>query len=170
MIKSTNLCFNIASVWKLVIKNEISYPWQKLTQPHEIEDKGSYRHRFPSQNNKILCSSGKESCQLMCENPFNVISLFDFNTDSNCVDGRFNEDLLILIPGNVHWIQNDFRWRPFNQPGQKLWRGISYFASTSGMLCRSTTWLEKFSRHNAAVRLARTQFRYGRSVFDCIQC
>ena len=36
------------------------------------------------------------------------------------------------------------------------------------MLCRSTTWLEKFSRHNAAVRLARTQLRYGRSVFDYI--
>ena len=41
-----------------------------------------------------------------------------------------------------------------------------YFASTSGMLCRSTTWLEKFSRHSAAVRLALTQFKYGRSVFD----
>src|SRR5271170_2145957 len=34
------------------------------------------------------------------------------------------------------------------------------------MLCRSTTWLEKFSRHNAAVRLARTQFKYGRRVLD----
>jgi hypothetical protein len=45
-------------------------------------------------------------------------------------------------------------------------RGESYFASISGMLCRSTIWLEKFSRHNAAVRLARTQFRYGRNVLD----
>ena len=47
------------------------------------------------------------------------------------------------------------------------WKGRGlYLASTSGMLCRSTTWLEKFWRHNAAVRLARTQFKYGRSVFD----
>src|SRR5271170_7319661 len=45
-------------------------------------------------------------------------------------------------------------------------KGSVYFASTSGMLCRSTTWLEKFSRHNAAVRLARTQFKYGRRVLD----
>lgn len=28
MIKSINLCFNIASVWKFVIRNEISYPWR----------------------------------------------------------------------------------------------------------------------------------------------
>ena len=27
MMKSTILCFNIDSVWKLVIKNEISYPY-----------------------------------------------------------------------------------------------------------------------------------------------
>jgi hypothetical protein len=40
-----------------------------------------------------------------------------------------------------------------------------YLASISGTLCRSTTWLEKFSRHSAAVKLALTQFRYGRSVF-----
>ena len=52
----------------------------------------------------------------MRENPFNVISLFDFNTDSDCVDGRFNEDLFIFVSGDVHRIQNDFRGRPFSQP------------------------------------------------------
>ena len=50
--------------------------------------------------------------------------------------------------------------------GREMFGEAGYFASISGMLCRSTTWLEKFSRHNAAVRLARTQFRYGRRVLD----
>lgn len=28
MMKSTSLCFNISSVWKFVIKNEMSYPYR----------------------------------------------------------------------------------------------------------------------------------------------
>ena len=36
--------------------------------------------------------------------------------------------------------------------------------STSGLLWRSTIWDSKFSRHIAAVRLARTALRYGFSV------
>lgn len=43
----------------------------------------------------------------------------------------------------------------------------TYFDSTSGLLCRSTTWDEKFSSVSAAVSVARTAFRYGRRVFDC---
>lgn len=30
IIKSTSLCFNMASVWKFVIRNEISYPYNEL--------------------------------------------------------------------------------------------------------------------------------------------
>ena len=36
---------------------------------------------------------------------------------------------------------------------------LSYLASISGLLCLSTTWEEKFSRHKAAVREERTAFR-----------
>lgn len=36
--------------------------------------------------------------------------------------------------------------------------------STSGLLCLSTTWEEKFSRQRAACRVARTALRYGRKV------
>lgn len=42
-----------------------------------------------------------------------------------------------------------------------------YLTSTSGLLCRSTTCEEKFSRHSAACSVARTAFRYGRSVAVC---
>ena len=41
-------------------------------------------------------------------------------------------------------------------------------ASTSGLLCLSTTCEEKFSNVRAAVRVLRTALRYGRSVLDCI--
>jgi hypothetical protein len=33
MIKSTILCFNIVSEWKLVIRNEMSYPYEAIGQP-----------------------------------------------------------------------------------------------------------------------------------------
>lgn len=29
MMKSTNLCFNISSVWKFVIRKEMSYPYYR---------------------------------------------------------------------------------------------------------------------------------------------
>lgn len=40
----------------------------------------------------------------------------------------------------------------------------THLTSTSGLLCLSTTWLSKFSRHMAAVREERTACRYGFSV------
>lgn len=43
-------------------------------------------------------------------------------------------------------------------------RSLTHLTSTSGLLCRSTTWEEKFSKHRAAWRVARTAFRYGRKV------
>lgn len=42
----------------------------------------------------------------------------------------------------------------------------THAASTSGLLCLSTTWDEKFCRVNAAVNELRTAFRYGLSVLD----
>ena len=36
---------------------------------------------------------------------------------------------------------------------------LPYLTSTSGLLCRSTTWEEKFSRHRAACSVARTALR-----------
>jgi hypothetical protein len=88
------------------------------------------------------------------ENPFNIICLFNFDAETYRVDGRLYENLFILVAGNVHWVQDDFR-------GGSAISGLEtgYLASISGMLCRSTTWLEKFSRHKAAVRLARTQLK-----------
>lgn len=42
----------------------------------------------------------------------------------------------------------------------------AYLTSTSGLLCRSTTWELKFCRHIAADNVCRTAFRYGRKVAD----
>jgi len=122
----------------------------------------AYRHRFSSQDNKTFSPSSEESSQFMSENTFNFIRLFDFDADADRVDRRLDKDLFVLVACYMQWIQNDFGRCP---EVSMTWRGEGYFASISGTLCRSTTWLEKFSRHNAAVKLARTQFRYGRSVF-----
>ncbi|KAG7247626.1 hypothetical protein CRUP_003426, partial [Coryphaenoides rupestris] len=40
----------------------------------------------------------------------------------------------------------------------------TYLTSTSGLLCRSTTWEEKFSRQRAACRVARTAFRSSKEL------
>ena len=34
MMKSTSLCFNISSVWKFVIRKEMSYPYSEGQSPH----------------------------------------------------------------------------------------------------------------------------------------
>ena len=67
----------------------------------------TYQHRFPSQNDKIFSTSSEESCQLVCQDPFNIICLLDFDTNPYRVDGWLNEDLFILIAGYMHWIQDD---------------------------------------------------------------
>ena len=72
----------------------------------------TYRNRFPSQDDKTLCPSSKESSQFMSQNAFNVIRLFDFDANADGVDGRFDKDLFILVASDVHWIQNDFGRRP----------------------------------------------------------
>lgn len=40
-------------------------------------------------------------------------------------------------------------------------------ASISGTLCRSEAWEAKLERESAAVRVERTQDRYGRRDWDC---
>ena len=42
----------------------------------------------------------------------------------------------------------------------------TYPASTSGLLCLSTTCEAKFSKHIAAVKVALTAFKYGLKVLD----
>lgn len=46
-------------------------------------------------------------------------------------------------------------------------KGAFYIlTSTSGLLCLSTTWEEKFSKHMAAAKVCLTAFKYGLSVAD----
>lgn len=65
MMKSTSLCFNISSVWKFVIKNEMSYPysdgqsppWSGMSRSHESDGQigtadaiSTHLDRFPPQD------------------------------------------------------------------------------------------------------------------------
>jgi hypothetical protein len=61
----------------------------------------------------------------------------------DCIDRGLNQDLLILVTGDMHWIQDDLGRGSGQLAGKSDMEG-RYLASTSGMLCRSTTWLEKF--------------------------
>jgi hypothetical protein len=53
----------------------------------------------------------------MSQNPLNIIRLLNLDTNPNGVDRRFNQNLFILIPGDMHWIQNNFRRRPAMRRG-----------------------------------------------------
>ena len=43
----------------------------------------------------------------MCKDAFYIIGLFDFDADADCIDRGLDQDLLILVAGDMHWIQDD---------------------------------------------------------------
>jgi hypothetical protein len=51
--------------------------------PSNVKVLLAYRHRLPSQNDKVLCPSSEEPCQFVSENPLNVVSLFDLDADAD---------------------------------------------------------------------------------------
>ena len=57
IMKSTSLCFSISSVWKFVIKNEISYPWEIMSAAASLpKDALTDLYRLSSQYKESLCS------------------------------------------------------------------------------------------------------------------
>lgn len=115
--------------------------------------------------------------------------LFDGDADPHRVDGALDQDFLLIVAADHHRLQKQLFAAPadrhhigrvrFPKSGtSRLWLSsidvnlraftlsapLTHLTSTSGLLCRSTTWEEKFSKHRAACRVARTAFRYGRRV------
>ena len=118
-----------------------------------------YLYRFPPEHNEIFSSHHHKPHELVAQNLFNLISLFDGNTDTNRIDWSLNEHLFFFISGYHDWIQEQFFALPvkFNDNYINVWQWdltikqkYWYLTSTSGLLCLSTTWEEKFSRHIAA--------------------
>ena len=65
----------------------------------------------------------------MCKDAFYIIGLFDFDADADCIDRGLDQDLLILVAGDMHWIQDD------------LGRGSDRLAGKSDKIRRGDTWL-----------------------------
>ena len=70
-----------------------------------------YRHRFPTQHNKVLGPHHHEASEFMTQNPLNVIRLFNLDGESEGIDGGLNQDLFILVAGNDNGLENDFLGR-----------------------------------------------------------
>jgi hypothetical protein len=144
MIKSTSLCFNISSVWKFVIKKEISYP---------------YNHqRFRS--NRFLTSPTligflrkiKKASALCVRNLVNLCTRI-FSISSAC---------LILMLIRTLFMLGSMRTRSFSlRATVNGFRSTSgeVCASISGTLCRSEVWDAKFERQSAEVKEERTHWR-----------
>lgn len=56
--------------------------------------------RLPAQHNEVLCSLHHESGELVAQNAFYFIGLFYLDAEADRVDRGFDEDALILIPGD----------------------------------------------------------------------
>jgi hypothetical protein len=112
-MKSTSLCFNISSVWKFVIKKEISYPYTTISarpaNQTNIPRKGltprtvsrmTDLDRFPSQDKEGFCSLRQESSKLVDEYLLNVVGLLDLDAYPDAVDTRLDQDSLVLVARN----------------------------------------------------------------------
>lgn len=134
MMKSTSLCFSISSVWKFVIKNEMSYPC-KSSQPRPgqvgrvvgwlivapvagpviqgIQASSppfhtTYLDRFPPQDEKALCPLLQKPRELVDQDALNLVGLFDLDANAHGVDGRLDQDALVLVAGDGQGGQQDF--------------------------------------------------------------
>jgi hypothetical protein len=66
-----------------------------------------YRNRLPPQNDEILGSSREEARQLVSQDPFDIVCLFDFDANPYRIDRRLNQDLFIFIAGYMHRVEDD---------------------------------------------------------------
>ena len=59
---------------------------------------GTHRDRFSSEHNEALRALHHESGKLVAQYPLNLVGLFDLDAYAHRVDGRLDENALILVP------------------------------------------------------------------------
>lgn len=123
--KSTNLCLYICSVWKLVIRKLISYPFS------------GFRLKTIKFSARIIM------------NRINFLQRI-FSISSACFTAMLIRTELIELSMRTF----SFSLRDITTGVMRSSRLV--LTSTSGLLWRSTTCEEKFSKHMAAVRVWRT--------------
>lgn len=111
-MKSTSLCFNISSVWKLVIKKEISYPYTKPVSGSSPTigtlRRVLYLDWLPPQDEESLCSLCQEAGELVDQDVLNLVCLLDLDAYAHTVDAGLDEDSLVFVTGNDQGVQEDF--------------------------------------------------------------
>lgn len=150
-MKSTSLCFNMSSVWKFVIRNEISYPCE-----HHLSTLMT-----PIAGMAFLTLTGfllrmKKASARCVKNRVNLCT-------SMC---SISSACLILILIRTLFMLGSMKTRSFSflamVKGFKSTSG-ELAASISGTLCLSDVCEAKSASERAAVREERTHWRYGRS-------
>jgi hypothetical protein len=104
MMKSTNLCFNMSSVWKLVIRKEMSYPYVAVRTGREV-GRGTNLDGLSAEDEEGLGSLGQESGEFVDQDVFYLIGLLDLYADADAVDARFNEDSFVVVSRNGQGVQ-----------------------------------------------------------------
>jgi hypothetical protein len=109
MIKSTSLCFSISSVWKFVIKKDISYPWGPGVSLKEKQTGSGPANLdgLPPEDEEGLGTLCEESGELVDQDVLNLVGLLDLDADSYAVDAGLNEHALVLVAGNCQRRQQD---------------------------------------------------------------
>jgi hypothetical protein len=148
MIKSTSLCFNISSVWKLVIRNEMSYPCHCVSLIVQ-----GCAHSSPHQPTSIgFLRKMKKGSALCVKNLVNLCTKI-CSISSACFIRMLTRTL--FTEGSTRTRSSWFR---ATVNGLRMSSG-EVFASISGTLCLSLACDAKLESERAAVRVLRTQER-----------
>ena len=108
-MKSTSLCLSISSVWKFVIRNEISYPFSLISFSISIEF-SLYLHGLSPQYEERFRPLCQKSGELVHQNVFNLVGLLNFDANPDTIDARFYQNFLVLVSRNCQRVEEDF-WR-----------------------------------------------------------
>jgi hypothetical protein len=109
MMKSTILCLSIDSVWKLVIRKDISYPLNTIRLERSVLLSAivSYLDGFAAEDNEVLRALHHEAGELVAQDALNLICLLDFDAKTDGVDGGLYEDAFVLVTRNSHRVQEN---------------------------------------------------------------
>lgn len=110
-MKSTSLCFSISSVWKLVIKNEMSYPCAQrqrhIQALHIKRSAAAYIDRLPPQNEERLGSLRQEPRELVHEDVLDLVRLLYPYAHAHAVDRGLDEHALFLVSGHGQGVEDE---------------------------------------------------------------
>jgi hypothetical protein len=67
--------------------------------------------RFPSQDDKALCSLLQEPCEFVDQDVLNLVCLLDLDAYSYTVDTGLDQDALVLVARDGEGVEDDFRRR-----------------------------------------------------------